>query len=228
MANLSVPKMFTFLTRDFEGAWNALARDARPRGRGNFIFALHSMILLEWACRLCATDPTGKWIASLTSELNDIEPRYFTVLPGTCPVPKDFTLPHVSATSGRELLSVMFDLIRHGQAHQYQQQLVQMLDGVTFVSILTGAAHGRTLDKVRQAGRVKNHLGTRRASGKLGMKIRTDWLYLDIKDAIKKTGLPSSGLMFNYLARPDSKRRHYQYDSTKLEAMLLSAGHLKV
>jgi hypothetical protein len=228
MANLSVPEMFTFITSDFEDTWNALARDASAKGRGNFMFALHSMILLEWACRLCATDLTGKWIIILSSELHKIEPKYFTVLPGTCRLPNEFALPSMSGKPETELLSAIFDLIRNGQAHQYQQILAQLSDGVAFILILTGAAPGRELDKVRGAGRVKDHLGVRRDGGGLGLKIRPDWLYLDIKDAITRAGLPTSGLTFKYLERPGGSKTHYQYDSAKLEGALLSSGHDKV
>lgn len=229
MVNLSVPEMFTFITSDFEDTWNALARDPSARGRGNFMFALQSMILLEWACRLCATDSTGKWISLLSSELHKIDPKYFTVLPGPCRLPpNEFALPTMSGRPETELLAAVFDLIRNGQAHQYQQILVELSDGIWFVLILTGAAHGRDLDTVRKVGRVKDHLGIKRDAGRLGLKVRPDWLYLDIKEAITKAGLTTSGLTFKYLERPGTSKTHYQYDSTTLEAALLSGSHPKI
>jgi hypothetical protein len=50
--------------------------------------------------------------------LGKIEPRYFTVLPGSTEYPGDFELPS-SPTGGpkeNQLISAIFDLIRHGQS----------------------------------------------------------------------------------------------------------------
>jgi hypothetical protein len=43
---------------DFETAWDAVAQqpDGPTVGRGNFMFALHATVLLEWACRVCGAD----------------------------------------------------------------------------------------------------------------------------------------------------------------------------
>lgn len=56
--NLQPDTIFRFICNDFETAWDAVARQRSGRsgrlGRGNFMFALQAMVLLEWASRLCA------------------------------------------------------------------------------------------------------------------------------------------------------------------------------
>lgn len=133
--NLPPETIFEFIVRDFEDAWNALADSSSARNRGNFLFARQTMVQLEWVARLAGTDATGSALADYSAEPNRIEPRYFTQLPGSAPKPKDFYLPSVSsANQERQLLWALYDLIRHGQAHQYQQIPVELSDGKDFLA----------------------------------------------------------------------------------------------
>jgi len=159
--NLTTYEIYQFIISDFEGAWDSLAANSfRKTGRGNFMFGRQAMNLLEFAARLCKVDTTGNALNSLSSEQLKIEPKYFTKLPGPCEIPSmsDFTLPHDGDTSGRLLLWALFDLIRHGLAHQYQQTLVKLTDGRYFHVKLTGAEGGLNLAKVRSASRPPKHL----------------------------------------------------------------------
>jgi hypothetical protein len=47
------------MVKDFEGLWNAVARNTNG-ARGNFMFAMLAMIFLEFTCRLCSADDTGR------------------------------------------------------------------------------------------------------------------------------------------------------------------------
>ena len=90
----SEAEIFDFITGDFQSAWNALAAvpDAVARHRGNFMFALQAMILLEWVCRLCSNDANA--LQDFSKALQQIEPRYFTQLDDGVPPPgRDFSLP---------------------------------------------------------------------------------------------------------------------------------------
>src|SRR5262245_25177378 len=126
--NMPVDAMYGAIVEDFELAWAALAEHGS--GGGNFMFARQAMVLVEWACRLCASDTTGDALRKLSEELHARDERYFTQLPGACRTPADFELPHSSTVAhDRTLLSLLFDLIRHGGAHQYQQITAELKDG---------------------------------------------------------------------------------------------------
>jgi hypothetical protein len=65
LPTLPANTIFRFIVGDFEAAWNALvARRGRHSGGGNFMFALLSMILLEFASRICAKDRTNTKLKS--------------------------------------------------------------------------------------------------------------------------------------------------------------------
>ena len=168
--------IFKFIVGDFESAWSALvAREGRQVGGGNFMFALLSMILLEFAGRICAKDRTGRKLSAFTSALERLERRYFTRLPGLCVSTADFTLP--GSNPGCHLLGMMFDLIRNGKAHQYQSAIVTLSDGQVDIDI-TGAASDRALTRPHRR-RPQRHLRYKVTNaGDLSLYIRTDQLFL--------------------------------------------------
>lgn len=129
--NLPAETLYEFITNDFEDAWNSLAGNPSAHGRGTFMFALQAMILLEWAARLCSSDATGAALLEFSQSLKQVEPKYFTLLPGNCP----------------------------GQAHQYQQIVVGLTDGKHFVVSLTGASFGSHLHSILPSERPSDHLG---------------------------------------------------------------------
>src|ERR1043166_6026635 len=143
IAALDAQTIFDYIVGDFEGAWYALAsRPGKNLGGGNFLFALLAMILLEFACRRCAQDPTGAKLLSVGTALRRIDQRYFATLPGECQPSRGFKLPGVNPE--RHLLGWLFDLIRNGKAHQYQSAIARLTDG-DFDIDLSGAATGRHL-----------------------------------------------------------------------------------
>ena len=72
------------------------------------------MTLLEFICRLCYNDTTGKEIRKLSNKLNHIQSKYFTILPAKCVSIADFSLPCIDESQNDSLLWVLFDLVRHG------------------------------------------------------------------------------------------------------------------
>src|ERR1700675_4285359 len=182
MAIPKVPanRIFEFIVGDFQAAWSGLVdRKCGHIGGGNFMFALLAMILLEFACRICAKDKTNKKITDLTNALKKIEPRYFTPLPGPCSKTREFTLP--GPNPDRHLLGMIFDLVRNGKAHQYQSPIVTLSDGDVDID-LTGPASDRVLTR-RGRRRPRKHLRYKVVSGDLSLYVRTDQLFLDIKKA---------------------------------------------
>lgn len=100
--------------------------------------------LLEFAARLSATDSTGTALTEFSQALFTIEPKYSTHLPSICADFDEFDLPYKNSKED-ELLWAIFDLVRNGQAHQYQQILVDLTDGVDWQISLTGAELGASI-----------------------------------------------------------------------------------
>jgi hypothetical protein len=195
------------------------------------MFALLSMILLEFASRVCAKDTTNTKLANLTNALMKIEPRYFTQLPGPCVKTSEFTLP--GSNPQAHLLGMMFDLVRNGKAHQYQSAIVTLSDGDVDMD-LTGAASDRELMKPGRR-RPGKHLRYKvSSSGDLSLYVRTDQLFLDIKRAIENSRIIFASDVVTDIARP--KRRpspgsasspFYNFTVAELERRLRAGGHVK-
>ena len=212
--NLPAETLYKFITDDFESAWNSMAGRSKPLpGGGNFMFARQAMVLLEWAARVCRADTTGAALKRLSHELNGINPRYFRELPAAFPVrvsEKDFTLPSLGLNADRELLRLVFDLVRNGQAHQYQQINVDLADGTELQVSLSGVDRGLFLGS--RSGPPERHLRVEPINADvIALRVFTDVLYLDIRQAIKRAGLPTGGLQLVPL-----KRDQYPFTSAEL------------
>jgi hypothetical protein len=222
--NLEPVLLLDFVQGDFEAAWNALVTVREATWRGNFLFARQAMLLLEIACRLCHSDSSGDALQALSIELERRDSRYFVRLPGSCAAdPRDFRLPFRGSDPSHQFVSLLFDLIRNGQAHQYQQIPVLLADGQTFQLGLTGAESGRSLDTVLAKDRPADHLELQILdSGGLWVRIRTDVLYLDIRDSIREARLLDRELSITYLQRPRAGSPHYRFSSVDLTEVLAS------
>lgn len=228
--DLPVSTLVDFIIGDFEDAWDALAARQGNLHRGNFLFARQAMTLLEVACRLCYSDRTDQTLKRFAAELARRDVRYFTKLPSSCWTPSnppEFRLPSQSSTPDSELITALFDLIRNGQAHQYQQIRVRLADGKDFQFALTGAEHGLFLAQSLAIGRPADHLQAHKeANGDLWIKVRTDILFLDVREAVRSANLLNGNLTLNFLSRPrSSSSPHYQFASTDLESSLRTGGH---
>jgi hypothetical protein len=237
--NLSPQELYGAIVNDFECAWNSLAANPMATGRGNFMFARQAMTLLEFAARLCMSDPqrvNGQPVATreFAEQLALIEPKYFTQLPGPCADFRDFILPFYPLTRTNpqsQLLWAVFDLIRNGQAHQYQQIIVDLTDKTDWAISLTGATSGRYVG----AARPPDHLGYRRdENGDIWVLVYPDVMFVDAKTAILASGILSQHLSFQYLRRPKAgtgptrktlSGPFYEFTSSDLESSLASAGH---
>ncbi len=228
--DLPAGTLLQFIEGDFQSAWDALAGTSGPRSRGNFMFARQAMTLLEFACRLAQSDPTGGAITDLSRDLADRDPRYFTRLPGDCwspGNPPEFVLPSRGPDPGRQLIAALFDLVRNGQAHQYQQIRARLSDGNDFQFSVTGADEGLLLGQVLTGGRPRDHLQRRKDGSDIWIKVRTDVLFLDIRDSIRGANILARGLTLRYLERPRSGPggRYYQFSGADLDAALIAGGH---
>lgn len=187
-------KVYKFIIGDFRNSWNRIA-ELPPRSginRGNYMFGLVAMNLLEFICRLCQTDPSKKALLDFSNELNKIEPKYFTHLPNDPNAKsllkinrKDYTLPYLNSNNNDNLLlTAIYDLIRNGVAHQYDQPIVDLLlDGKKFYVIVTGPRFGGHID-----GRMRKspfHLSCKLdTNGNIGLKVYPDILLRDFQKAV--------------------------------------------
>ena len=222
--------LFDFIIGDFEAAWDALASSASAGYRGNFMFARQAVGLLELACRLCKDDASGRALDDLSGALEARDPRYFTMLPGPCWAPtartRDaFDLPRRGAKPDNQVIAAVFNLIRNGQAHQYQQMRAVMADGKHFCISLTGAQHGATLAKtLSSAPTVQEHLSIKcDSAGDLWMSVRPDVLFLHIRNAIHDIGLLNRGLSLKFMT--EDRAQTFDFTAAAAEAALRAGGH---
>ncbi|HEY3439132.1 MAG TPA: hypothetical protein VGK29_00190 [Paludibaculum sp.] len=215
--------VFGYIVDDFESAWNSLvARPGYQEGGGNFMFALMSMILLEFACRVCFKDKSGEKLQELTNALKAIDPRYFTEL-GTPPIKNnngEFTLP--GAKPNPTLLGLLFELVRNGKAHQYQSAIAGLANDKCIDIDITGAASFRGLNYYGRT-RPPEHLGFKiSVDGDLSLYVRTDQLFLDFRQAIEDSGIITSRDRVT-----DIYRKWPRIDVAALQSKLSDAGHLR-
>jgi hypothetical protein len=222
----------------------------RDRSRGNFMFARQTMNLLEAAGLLCSSDAGSKTVPctgalkDFSDALNAIDPLYLTELPGPCADPRDFCLPFQGTNPRTELIWALYDLIRNGLAHQYQQTILELKDVATpklhFGIELTGAMPKLTLDKAEEK-RPPKHPGFKMEGRDLWLHVRTDRLFVDIEKAVADSGiLRNTALSFPHMLRPKAPKGHdfrtdksgstkfYHFDLNSLRTRLHSAGHKKL
>ncbi len=227
--DLSEQTIIDFIIGDFESAWKALANLSGSMPRGNFLFARQAMTLLEVVCRLCKSDQTGSALKAFSSELESRDSRYFTRLPGPCWAPsrrtrKAFDLPSHGPDPDNQLIAAIFNLIRNGQAHQYQQTRAVLSDGKHFRFALTGADYGLSLSHSLTSGRPPDHLqASIDASGDLWIKIRTDILFLDLRNAAMAANIKGRGLQMAFLT--EDRNKTFNFDVGTAHSALVAGGH---
>jgi hypothetical protein len=216
---------FAFLTGDFEFAWDALAErtEAEAPNRGNFMFALHSTVLLEWLSRLCASD--NRALNEFATELQNLEPKYFTALPLPCKRPH-FSFPGFGSDPQKSLLAAVWDLIRNGQAHQYHDIIVELSDGKHWALGISGVKHGWPLSRLAENRSSLQHLSyVIDQDEDLMLFVHPGALFLDLRDAARNSRLLDRGLTIEPFSRGGRGNKFYQFDRGQLERALASSGH---
>jgi hypothetical protein len=190
------------------------------------MFGFMAMNFLEFICRLCQADPSKKALLDFSNELYKIKPKYFTHLPND---PKNklleikrggFTLPYLNPKNNDNLLlTVIYDLIRNGVAHQYDQPIVDLLlDAKKLCVIVTGPGFRRQIDGRRR--RDPLHLSCELdTDGNIGLKVYPDILLRDFKKAVKQSKILGKNLMLNRFVRK------YNTNIRMLESNLKAGGH---
>jgi hypothetical protein len=194
--NLEPQILFDFAVADFEAVWDALVGrepQSPPASGANFLLAKHAVLLLE-LCSRVASDNGGPGLAlrQFSDQLRREERRYFRELPCDVRVPRDFSLPGDPARPPeRQLLALIYDLVRNGQAHYYQQIPATLADGSFFGISLTGADPGRpTFDECRhdRAYRAR-HLTLNERDGSPWLVVRPEALFIDVMLSARRASL---------------------------------------
>jgi hypothetical protein len=138
-------------------------------------------------------------------------------LPGKCDKVKDFDLPFINNSESDPLLWCLFDMIRHGLAHQYQQIIAKLKDGKHFAIKLTGADFERNLNYVKSSRPVDHLSYCVDHQDDLILTVCPEVLFLDLEDAINKSKILYNNTKFEYLTRPNKKKiQYYAFDSLEL------------
>jgi hypothetical protein len=196
---LTLNEILQFIIADFKGTWDSVSMNPnKDIGRGNFMFGCQAMTLLEFVPRL-SSDNSGKSLSNFSLELHKIEQKYFTSMPSKCAKLKDFDLPSIDKSKNDPLISCLFDLIRHGLAHQYQQIIANLKDKKDFVIKLTGPDFNRYLEYVKSS-RPINHLSYHiDQAGDVILTVSPEVLFLDLEEVINKSKISNINAHFEFL-----------------------------
>lgn len=193
------------------------------------MFARQAMSLLELACRVCKADTSGKMLQDLSVALHSRDPRYFTVLPGPCwhPKKRSFDLPSKGSLPDNELIAALFNLVRNGLSHQYQQMRAVLADAKEFGISLTGAEYGCPLAMTFSQGRPTHHLSAKRdADGNLWITVMPDVFFLDLRDSIQEIDLVRNGSTFEHMV--EDRWETFTFSSSDAETALRDKGHMQI
>jgi hypothetical protein len=211
-ANLPPESIYQFIKGDFTSLWDSLALNKNPSNEGNFTFALLGMILLEFIATYCKIDKSGGKIKDFSEKLRSIDPRYFREFPAFKPSKRirKLGLPTISGESN-EFVHILFDLIRNGQAHHYQQTIVDLQDARFEVSIsgrigVQGRFEGLLLKEMEEllkgpqgATMRESHLNPSRGLNCIFISFLPGVFFIDITTAFEDSGILEEGLDFNSL-----------------------------
>ncbi len=187
---ISTAELYGYITGDFETLWDSLVKTSGPNGGGgNFLFASHSILFLEWVCRLIDTDILLH--RAFSQALQERDKKYLTqISKRKITVSGEFKLPSIPhEKSGTTLLDAIYSQIRNGHSHYYFQNLMQLAEG-KFLSFFV-EMNGMTIQQNDLLVRSNHHhlnLG-RNTDGNLGFYFNPALFYLDIKHAMEAVGL---------------------------------------
>ncbi|MGC8981878.1 MAG: hypothetical protein ACP5JU_02945 [Minisyncoccia bacterium] len=199
--NLPPEEIYKLLIADFEDSWNCLANQDEFKHKGNFNFALLDMILLEFVSRYCEKDKSNKLLKYFSNALYNIDKNYFIKLELSKKIKLDFCLPyHIpiekesNSYKNDELLWVLFDLIRNGHAHYYQEIIGEFKDNKKLIIAITGPTEELTIKKITSRN---GHLSVGQLNNErrdIILFFRPEIMFLDIKKSVENSKIFESEL----------------------------------
>jgi hypothetical protein len=200
-------------------------------GGANFLFALMAMLLLEWACRLCKTDSRGRALPAFSQALNSINANYFVTLPGSVQTPRDFALPSIPGMASPPLIWMLYDLLRQGQAHHYQQLVLHLADAHVYVKLvgqpyrpMPRRLHGRWHLSQFSAGHASHLEFERDDNNELFPRVMPEVMFLEINEAASRPRLLERPVRSDPFLRPGTNSKHYGFTAKALEAAPRTGG----
>ena len=199
------------MDNDFRRAWDSLGEKDGLDGRCTYLFAFLAMLGLEVSSRWCA-QVGGSSLKDLANELASVEPLYFTRMNDVLRGSRDVALP----TLGNGLLDLLdwiFECIRNGQAHQYQQRLIVCkYDSTNFRITLFGPHTSRRMPSSTSDRR--QHLHWRDSKGLVNLAFHPEVFWTDLSAAMGNLALPDKD--FDLFVKVRSMK------SSKIKAALAS------
>lgn len=227
--DLQAKEVYDLIIKDFTGLWESVTNNPDHQiGRGNFIFGFMAMNLLEFICRMCHSDSSGKSLRDFSNELKRIEGKYFTHIPKCLTVKKDhsidlrvkkreYTLPHLDGQDHDDLLlTLIFDLIRNGVAHQYQQLVCDHKADSDLYITLDGPTHKRYINRKK---RWRHLTCISEKNGDVRLILHPQILFADFKDAAERSGILDNDPVVEHL------KRRYMIEAHRLINSLVKGGH---
>jgi hypothetical protein len=207
--------IFKFITGDFEATWKAITKGG---GGCNYLLGLHAMIFLEWIMNICKLDNTGKAHKKFFEELKMLDQRYFVRLPAPyrSKPPSFFPSPISGMPKAQVFLVMLFDLVRNGTAHSYDQ-VAFLADGKHLLAKMLGARPHQSLDNLEAKYRTR-HLTTESDGDGLVTTIHSGLLYLDLKKAFNDAHL--SSLLPGIESGRKKKKDPYLLTTSQLKGVL--------
>jgi hypothetical protein len=205
------------------------------------MFARQALAYLELACRTASSHDDHSYIDNFGTRLAECDPRYFTALPGSVPLPRgdDLRLPAASERPAElQLMAALFDTARHGLAHLSQQIPVRLTDDKIWMASFTGVRSGEPMSEELPVARRAGHLTfTVSPNGHVYLVVCPDALMADLRWAARLAAIFSKYLTPDYPQRPRPRRQRrrgharlppaYNFSSAELISALEDGGHVR-
>lgn len=186
--DMALAIVHTAFLYDFRDSWDSVAANPRARGRGNFMYAFMATNYLEWAATIARQDSAVA--KRFATALGQRDKHYFRKLPVAWRARPPQWFPATASGLQDHALWAVFDLVRNGLAHRYQQIDAQLPDGRFRVQIV-GAEHQVFRDGQRRPPTHFRPFEVARppAPSYLIVRLFPDVLYADIDHAVISSGL---------------------------------------
>jgi hypothetical protein len=217
--------IYKYICDDFEMSWNQLSKlPKNAEGRGNFSFALNSMILLEFIYKVLYQSSDDKLLYLFEKELERRDARYFCKIKGANlrNDEKNFTLQFRTSSikpienTPPNLMKIIFNSIRHGHAHNYFQNLHKLSDGFLAINIL---GPNSLISEIKNE---YNHMTYTRESNEIILNFSPGKFYKDIIDSVNGIDLIKEGNIFETRLRTNMSLISLDYFENLLVKSLIN------
>lgn len=184
-----------YLLADFEAAWRGSLSAPPGNGKGNYLYVLLSMLLMELACRTCAAAKNDENLLQKFADQLDIQDsRYLNTIPAYHHRQGGyFSLPsRVPKQQGNTVLAFLFAYVRNGLAHSYSPIPLTLKNNTILDIAIGGIIEEIPTKECDSIQRTANHLSLiKEQNGHSMFIVHPGLLYFDFKTAIINSGIAS-------------------------------------